>query len=115
MTVTKSMLASLSGNLSELHQSNQQVERQAHRAEEKLTSLRRQAGQRSDENQAHVANLHSQILEAETFRVQVKARAERMENEGKRLEKEVEVESLVMDQVSIDNFVLIVFLLIVLT
>lgn len=90
---------SLGASISELNQNNQQFSRQATRAEEKLQSLRKAASQRAEDNQRHAEALHQQLVEAESFRVQVKSRAERMETEARRVDKEFEAEMVVMEQV----------------
>jgi hypothetical protein len=77
--------------------------RQAGRAEEKLVSFRRQVAQRAEDSQHSVEALHNQLIEAESFRLQVKGRAERMEGEAKRLEQELDAENMALEQVM--NFI----------
>lgn len=84
--------------LQELDQNAHQLGRQATRAEDKLVHLRRQAATRSSDGAAAIEDVHRQLVEAESFRVTVRNRSERSEGEAMRLEKEAEVEGLVMDQ-----------------
>lgn len=99
LDTTKQNAITLNASISELNQNNQQFARQAGRAEEKLLNLRKAATKRAEDNQNHADALHQQLVEAESFRVQVKSRAERMETEAKRIDKEFEAEAVVMEQV----------------
>jgi kinetochore protein Nuf2 len=67
----KQIVESLRGALSELSQNTQQQQRQAMRAEEKLQQLRKQSALRAEETQRTIDDLHKQLVEAESFRVQV--------------------------------------------
>lgn len=67
----KQSIAALQHVLSELNQNNQQYVRQAARAEEKLQNFRRQVSQRAEESQQNVETVHNQLIEAESFRMQV--------------------------------------------
>lgn len=84
--------------LEELDQNTSQISRQSSRAEEKLQLLRRQASTRGADTQRAVEDLHKQLIDAESFRVQVRSRSERSEGEALRLERESEAESIAQDQ-----------------
>jgi kinetochore protein Nuf2 len=98
LDATKQTAMTLSASLSEVQQNQQQFARQAARMEDKLVALRSAASRRGEEQQKQTEVLHQQLVEAESFRVQVKSRAERMETEVKRVEKEFEAEAAVMEQ-----------------
>lgn len=67
----KQTVESLRTALSELEQNTQQHKRQAMRAEEKLQQLRKQSAVRAEETEKTIDDLHKQLVEAESFRVQV--------------------------------------------
>lgn len=67
----KQIVESLRTALSELHQSQQQLQRKTMKSEEKLNQLRKQATTRAEETQKTIDDLHNQLVEAESFRVQV--------------------------------------------
>lgn len=85
--------------LSELDQEVHQLNRQSVRAEEKLLHLRKQIATRGCETQQAVDELHTQLIDAESSRTQVKVRVERAEGEALRLEREMEAESAAQEQV----------------
>lgn len=84
--------------LSELQQNCQQHQRQASRAEEKLVQLRKQSAHRSEETRKTLDELHKQLVEAESFRVQIRGKAERVDAEANRIEREIQAEHLLQEQ-----------------
>jgi kinetochore protein Nuf2 len=70
----KQVVESLRSVLSELNQSSQQLQRKTMKSEEKLNQLRKQSTTRSDETKKTIDDLHKQLVEAESFRVQVRIR-----------------------------------------
>jgi kinetochore protein Nuf2 len=79
-------------------QAVQQLQRASQRAEERLSALRKQAAGRAEEAQGAMDTLHNQLLEAEAFRLQVKATVERAEGERMRSERELEAEASMQEQ-----------------
>lgn len=79
--------------LTELDQNVNQMLRVATRADEKVLHLRRQADVRCADSQNLVDDLHRQIVEADGFRLQVRSRAERVDLDVARLEKEYDAEN----------------------
>lgn len=67
----KQTISGLKTTLSELNQNAQQYQRQANRADEKLSHLRKQATSRAEEAQNTIEEIHKQLLEADAFRLQV--------------------------------------------
>lgn len=84
--------------LQELDQNAHQQSRAAARAEEKLVHLRKQSASRATDSAAGVEEVHRQLVEAENFRVQVRARSERSEGEVSRLDREAEAETMALGQ-----------------
>jgi predicted nucleic acid-binding Zn-ribbon protein len=78
--------------LIELDQNVSHVSRQATRAEDKLSQLRRQGTSRSAENKFAIEQLHQQFHDAEIRRAQLKSRVDRAETDYTRMEREVELE-----------------------
>jgi kinetochore protein Nuf2 len=85
--------------LSELNQNAQQHHRQSTRAEEKVTQLRKLSNTRIEESQQTIEELHKKLVEAESFRVQIRGKAERIESEASKLEREIDAENISHQQV----------------
>jgi predicted metalloendopeptidase len=78
--------------LVDLDQNVTHLSRQASRAEDKLSQLRRQGTSRISENKVTVEHLHQQLIEIENICHQNKMRADRAETDFQRMEKEVDLE-----------------------
>lgn len=94
---TKQSVVGFASALSELQQNVAQGGRAAQRAEDKLAALRKTSLNRAEEHQIAADSLHTQLVEAEAFRVQVRTKAEKLETEVRRVDKEVEAEAAVLD------------------
>jgi chromosome segregation ATPase len=88
----KSKLASTKEMTSQQEQNIQSLSRQATRADEKLTQLRKQAMIRSTDCKETIESLHSQLLEADKSRIEANGRAKRAEQEADRVEREANAE-----------------------
>jgi kinetochore protein Nuf2 len=84
--------------LEELDQNLHQLSRQSTRSEDKLQTFRRLTANRGADSQKAIEELHKQLIDAENFRMQIRARAERVEGESQRLEREMEAEGLLQEQ-----------------
>ena len=81
-----SALADLDENVSQMHRS-------LARLEEKNANIKKQAVQRTGENEESIKRFSQQLLEAENMRVQMSSRCERAEKDAERIEQENEAEA----------------------
>jgi chromosome segregation ATPase len=84
--------------LSELDQMVHQAKRHSVRAEEKLQHLKKQAASRGEDTQRSVDGLHRQLIDAESFRNQMRERRDRAEKDLQRAEREAEKERELSEQ-----------------
>jgi len=87
--------------LSQMDQNVHQLGRQSCRADEKLVYLRKQAESRLGENQTSIEALHKKLIEGDKDRMHLATKAERVEADAVKLERETEAEKLLQEQVSI--------------
>lgn len=95
---TRATIATNRAALSELDQNVHQLNRHATRAEEKLSALKKQATKRGTDTQNSIEDLHRQLVDAEAFRLKVRARQERVDGEISRLDQESEAETRANEQ-----------------
>jgi kinetochore protein Nuf2 len=100
----KQELSSKRDALSHLDQNVHQLGRQSTRAEEKLMHLRKQAASRSGENQTAIEALHKKLIEGDKDRMQLAAKAERVEADAVKLDREADAEKILQEQVVILNY-----------
>lgn len=99
----KQELSSKRDALSQLDQNVHQLGRQSTRAEEKLLHLRKQAASRSGENQATIEALHKKLIEGEKDRMELAVKAERVEVDAVKLDREADAEKILQEQVILNH------------
>ena len=71
---------------------------QSKRADEKLQHLRKQAAAKNEEAGQAIDDLHKEIIEADSLRVQIRQRAERADSACVQAEREADAEKVLLEQ-----------------